>query len=149
MCVSGSLTPSNSTSSTTAALGGGGGSGAGSMGGFQNSLQPTMASGGASGATSAGAMGPQMGNNLNGMNNSATGGSTGQAGGMDALSQAYTGIQQYAGLSGLLSQGNYHFSTIFVSFCRCCILVRVPSCAATKHPHLFIHLSIYIALAIL
>ena len=53
-------------------------------------------------------------NNMNGF------GST-NAAGMDALSQAYSGIQQYAGLSGLVNQGkglfyDFYFSPLF-SFC--------------------------------
>ena len=53
-------------------------------------------------------------NNMNGF------GST-NAAGMDALSQAYSGIQQYAGLSGLVNQGkglfyDFSFSPLF-SFC--------------------------------
>lgn len=47
-------------------------------------------------------MGSGLSSNMNGF------GSTNSAG-MDALSQAYSGIQQYAGLSGLINQGKSLF----------------------------------------
>jgi hypothetical protein len=63
-------------------------------------------------------------NALNGQNSQASQHSNSQAsaansssGGGDPLSQAYTGIQQYAGLSSLLGQGNVHF---FHSFSVAC-----------------------------
>ena len=55
-----------------------------------------------------GLVAPPVGGSLNGL------GGTSQSG-MDALSQAYTGIQQYAGLSGLLSQGKGQFYDVFFS----------------------------------
>lgn len=57
---------------------------------------------GSSGLQGLGGGGSGFGNNMNGF------GST-NAAGMDALSQAYSGIQQYAGLSGLLNQGKSLF----------------------------------------
>lgn len=53
-------------------------------------------------------MGSGFGNNMNGF------GST-NAANMDALSQAYSGIQQYAGLSGLVNQGKGSFYDFFLS----------------------------------
>jgi hypothetical protein len=44
---------------------------------------------------------------------------------MDTLSQAYTGIQQYAGLSGLVSQGKG--SLIFPSFSGVTAIVVLPN----------------------
>ncbi|ELU11974.1 hypothetical protein CAPTEDRAFT_144233 [Capitella teleta] len=98
---------SNSSGLTGNSSGGALGNMAG--GGFQGSLsQGSLSSSGASGG---GQMGGSSG--LNGMSGSSAGngagggagsGSNGSQGGMDTLSQAYTGIQQYAGLSGLLSQ---------------------------------------------
>lgn len=55
-------------------------------------------------------MGGGGGSGLSSMNGF---GST-NAAGMDALSQAYSGIQQYAGLSGLISQGNGLFYDLFL-----------------------------------
>jgi len=49
-----------------------------------------------------------MANNMNGL------GSTNPTSGIDALSQAYSGIQQYAGLSGLLSPGKGSFHHFFL-----------------------------------
>ncbi|KAK3097291.1 hypothetical protein FSP39_008418 [Pinctada imbricata] len=51
---------------------------------------------------------PGLSNSVNGLGSSAPSG-------MDALSQAYTGIQQYAGLSGLLSPGKASFPNAFSS----------------------------------
>ena len=61
----------------------------GGLTGLQNSL-PNV-----------GAVAPNIGSN--GIGNASMAGSN------DALSQAYSGIQQYAGLSGLLGQGNSKF----------------------------------------
>ncbi|XP_069136605.1 CUGBP Elav-like family member 2 isoform X11 [Argopecten irradians] len=47
-----------------------------------------------------------MANNMNGLGSN-------PSSGMDALSQAYSGIQQYAGLSGLLSPGKASFPNAF------------------------------------
>ena len=74
----------------------------GSMGGLtglQNSL-PNV-----------GAVAPNIGSN--GIGNASMAGSN------DALSQAYSGIQQYAGLSGLLGQGNstFHIFQICIDWC--------------------------------
>lgn len=69
----------------------------GGLTGLQNSL-PNV-----------GAVAPNLGSN--GIGNASMAGSQS---GVDALSQAYSGIQQYAGLSGLLGQGNstsYTFQT--------------------------------------
>ncbi|XP_060080207.1 CUGBP Elav-like family member 2 isoform X4 [Ylistrum balloti] len=49
-----------------------------------------------------------MANNMNGLGSN-------PSSGMDALSQAYSGIQQYAGLSGLLSPGKASFPNAFGS----------------------------------
>ena len=65
--------------------------------GMQNTLGPNIGNPSAMGAPSS---------SLNGLGNT----SVGQGGqGIDALSQAYSGIQQYAGLSGLLGQGKDRF----------------------------------------
>ena len=37
----------------------------------------------------------------------------GNAAAMETINQAYAGIQQYAGLSGLLNQGKWHFLSHF------------------------------------
>ena len=52
---------------------------------------------------------PGLSNSVNGLGSSAPSG-------MDALSQAYTGIQQYQGLSGLLSPGKGSFLKLFLYF---------------------------------
>ena len=57
----------------------------------------------------------------------ANGMGNGQANIDATLSQAYTGIQQYAGLSGLVNQGKFHLTYLCFSFtmlmlsgaCRC------------------------------
>ena len=77
-----------------------------------------MSAGGATGGASG--AGLSLGGSTNGMNSStgsnntqpaaaATGGNSGPPSAMDTINQAYTGIQQYAGLSGLLSQGKSPF----------------------------------------
>ena len=58
-----------------------------------------------------GAMAPGV--NSNGMGN-------GQASIDATLSQAYSGIQQYAGLSGLVNQGKFHLRSLFCFSLRCC-----------------------------
>ena len=70
-------------------------------------------------AGAAGGM-PAMGSASNGMGG---GSQHAQQGGIDTLSQAYSGIQQYAGLSGLLNQGKCSLrvafsSSLFVSRAR-------------------------------
>ena len=54
-----------------------------------------------------GAITPAM--TSNGMGN-------GQANIDATLSQAYSGIQQYAGLSGLVNQGKFHLHSLYFSF---------------------------------
>ena len=75
--------------------------GAAAMGGYaQNSLSSAGATGG---------MAPmQPSNGIGGPSNQG-GGGAGNAGAMETINQAYAGIQQYAGLSGLLNQGKWHF----------------------------------------
>lgn len=65
-----------------------------------------------------------MGGNMNGIG-------SGNPNNMDALSQAYSGIQQYAGLSALVNQGKglFHvflFQAFWLSFAVMC-LKFVPS----------------------
>lgn len=60
-------------------------------------------------------------------------GSTSNPQGIDALSQAYTGIQQYAGLSGLITQGKGSFLHFLLSFCRCVpVSVRTSACPLVR-----------------
>ena len=71
--------------------------GAAAMGGYaQNSLSSAGATGG---------MAPMQPSNGIGGGPSNQGGGAGNAGAMETINQAYAGIQQYAGLSGLLNQG--------------------------------------------
>jgi hypothetical protein len=63
------------------------------------------------------------GNNMgSGFNNNMNGFGSSNSAGMDALSQAYSGIQQYAGLSGLVNQGKGSFYASLYSL-RCPFLV--------------------------
>lgn len=93
MCVSGSLAGTTTSNSLTGL--------AGLQGLNNNSLGNGISQG--------------LANSMNGLSsgNSSTSG-------MDALSQAYTGIQQYAGLSGLLSpagKGSLHLIFQFFQVC--------------------------------
>ena len=66
-----------------------------------------------------GAMAPAVSNNVNGIGNAAM---SSMQNAVDAtMSQAYTGIQQYAGLSGLLNQGKVPFFSNSVG----CVLVLI------------------------
>jgi hypothetical protein len=118
----GSLTPSNSNSSGLA------GNGSGLNSGFQGGLgQGSLSSSGASGGMSSSGLNGMSGSSGNGAGGAGSG-SNGSQAGIDALSQAYSGIQQYAGLSGLLSQGNYpfiHLQMLCVLVC-CSPLCRTP-----------------------
>lgn len=78
------------------------------------------------GTTSANSLGgitglQNFGNNLSssGMGSGMNGLGSNPNSGMDALSQAYSGIQQYAGLSGLLSPGKGSFHQFFHFSDRC------------------------------
>lgn len=92
-------------------------------------------------------MSPGLSNSMNGLSN-------GNPSGMDTLTQAYTGIQQYAGLSGLLSPaaGKWliFISPVFVLRCAgatcCCFVgccVDLASCwfilATTVYLYLFMY----------
>ena len=105
----------------------------GGLSNFQNSLP------------SVGNMGASM-NSHNGLGNAPMSASSG-----DTLSQAYTGIQQYAGLSGLLGQGKDLFSIFFRPVdVMCCVTLRdvmvLPfalcshSTGALPHPYFFMSL---------
>ncbi len=104
-CYSGTAGATNTTNSTSM----------GGLSGVQNNLS-NMA-----------AVASAMPNNINGLGNATA--MAGAQTGVDALSQAYTGIQQYAGLSGLLNQGKVDFYPLMsfrqrgVQVCWCC-----PSC---------------------
>ena len=95
------MTPTNTTNSANAV-------------GGMSALQSNM-------SNMAGLVAPPMGGGLNGL------GGTNQSG-MDALSQAYSGIQQYAGLSSLLNQGKGQFHDIFFSVADvlCCVACSLP-----------------------
>ena len=100
----GSVATTNSTTSA-GAMGG--------LGGMQNNM-PNV-----------GAIAPAI--NSNGMGN-------GQANIDATLSQAYTGIQQYAGLSGLVNQGKFHLNSLYFSLRCCCWVVHVVAIAFGATP---------------
>ncbi|XP_070189164.1 CUGBP Elav-like family member 2 isoform X20 [Littorina saxatilis] len=88
----------NSGTSNASGQGAGSSSGMPNMGGNMGGNMGNM--GGNMGNMGNNSMGSGFGNNMNGF------GST-NAANMDALSQAYSGIQQYAGLSGLVNQASF------------------------------------------
>ena len=101
------------TLSSVGATGGGGG-GSLSLGGSMNGM------GGGAGSTAAN-------------NSQPTAGSSGPPSAMDTINQAYTGIQQYAGLSGLLSQGKSTFHIKSMVFFFLCSVVFLRSFALCSH----------------
>ena len=85
--------------------------------------------------------GPSGGNgglgNLGGGNNMGSGFNN-NMNSLDALSQAYSGIQQYAGLSSLVNQGNASFLLTTV-----CGALEAPAsvCTSSSLPHPLVSLS--------
>ena len=105
-----------------------------------SAISPTMAAA----AVSGGGMNMNSMNSMNSMNGigSTAAMTSSPSASMDALTQAYSGIQQYAGLSGLLNQGNFHLTSLSVAdetwwmVCDAVMLLDVLSCTSlNKPPH--------------